>query len=250
MVNLILEHREESSFSRSPEVQLYNGCVSTIPSTLSGINQFSVAKLREILHYHHLPVLGTKDELVFRVLLLSQGETAAVTTRQEEQLKDLIRIFKLLVLAQRKLHLKYNCHKYSQRSFSSTTYSTFVPPPPSIQLSNLQELFGSLEEHIALLKKEREEYDNLVKPHAQGSAEPNITEQMKEVGAKVKVKWTREELGYSVWKPGWYVGNVQGYDELNDTVTVLYPTQPNHMYSHDLSRYVTEEKIKLLKPVL
>ena len=120
--------------------------MSTIPSTLSGINQFSVAKLREILHYHHLPVLGTKDELVFRVLLLSQGETAAVTTRQEEQLKDLVRIFKLLVLAQRKLHLKSTCHKYSQRSFSSTTYnhSTFVPPPTNIQISNLQELLALL----------------------------------------------------------------------------------------------------------
>ena len=243
-----MEHKGESSLTT--DVQLYNGWVSTLPSTISGINQFSVAKLREILNHHGLPVLGTKDELVLRVLLLTQGETAAIMARQEEQVKDLIRIFKLLVLAQKKLYLTHTGHKYSQRSFSTATNSTFVPPPTNIELSNLQELFESLKEHIARLRNEREEYDSHVKRVADGSAEVNISEQIKEIGAKIHVKWTRKELGHSVWRPGWYVGYVQQYDEVTDILTVLYPSQPNHTYSHELTTYLDTGKLKLLKPVL
>ena len=41
-----------------------------------------------------------------------------------------------------------------------------------------------------------------------------------EVGCRVKVKWTREEIGNSNWRPGWYVGEVQSSETGQDKITV------------------------------
>ena len=48
----------------------------------------------------------------------------------------------------------------------------------------------------------------------------------KQVGSKVKIRWTLEELGNSGWKPGWYVAYVQAYDDETDTLTVQYLSEP------------------------
>ena len=44
-------------------------------------------------------------------------------------------------------------------------------------------------------------------------------EEMKQVGAKVKIKWTADEIGDSGWRCGWYVAYVQAYDEETDNLT-------------------------------
>jgi hypothetical protein len=49
--------------------------------------------------------MGNKDQLTTQVYLLRHGQIAATTAREEGQLKDLVRILKLLALAQRKLQL-------------------------------------------------------------------------------------------------------------------------------------------------
>ena len=36
------------------------------------------------------------------------------------------------------------------------------------------------------------------------------------------VLWTEEELGGTNWKPGWYRGEVQQYDEDEDLLYILY----------------------------
>ena len=70
------------------------------------------------------------------------------------------------------------------------------------------------------------------------------------MGAKVKVRWTSEEIGDSGWRPGWYVAYVQAYDEDNDTLTVEYTTEPGCIYTIDLTSYFHHNKICLLKPVI
>lgn len=45
---------------------------------------------------------------------------------------------------------------------------------------------------------------------------PSDYEKFKEVGAKVKVKWTMEEIGDFGWRTGWYVATIQSYDDETD----------------------------------
>ena len=47
-------------------------------------------------------------------------------------------------------------------------------------------------------------------------------EQFYEVGARIKVKWSKEEIGDTNWRPGWYVGEVQEADIENDEITVQF----------------------------
>ena len=115
LVMLISRHNGEAD--PVPTAKLYSGKLATLPKTISAISNMSVAKLRKVLHYHGFSALGNKDQLALRVYLLRQGETAAINAREEEQIKDLIGIYKVLSFAQRKLQLRSTI--YQQRTFST-----------------------------------------------------------------------------------------------------------------------------------
>jgi len=57
------------------------------------------------------------------------------------------------------------------------------------------------------------------------------TEQFYEVGAKVSVKWTKEEIGDTNWRAGWYVGEVQEADPQYDEITVQFVGEPESLYT-------------------
>ncbi len=75
-------------------------------------------------------------------------------------------------------------------------------------------------------------------------------EQFYEVGARIKVKWTREEIGDSGWKPGWYVGEVQESEVENDLVGVQFISEPDVTYAYEVTPLVAEGKMEMVKPVL
>lgn len=81
----------------------YNRSLRVIPTNVSAINKLNASKLRELLHYHKLPIHGTKEKFVMRVYLLRHGEKDAIIARKQEQVLDLIRVCKLLMIAQKKL---------------------------------------------------------------------------------------------------------------------------------------------------
>ena len=97
LVSLITNKRGEEPAECS---HLYTGKLTDIPKAVTAINHLPVAELRRILHYHGFPIIGTKDQLALRVYLLRQAQTAAITGREEEQIKDLICVFKLLIIYQ------------------------------------------------------------------------------------------------------------------------------------------------------
>lgn len=59
-------------------------------------------------------------------------------------------------------------------------------------------------------------------------------EQFYEIGAKVKVKWTREEIGDSNWRPGWFVAEVQESDPDNDEITLMFSAEPEATYTYEV----------------
>ncbi len=72
-----------------------------------------------------------------------------------------------------------------------------------------------------------------------------VRSDMCEVGAKIKVKWTPEELGDSGWRPGWYQAVVLSYDAESDLLTISYPVEEGCVYTIDLSSMLHKGTIKL-----
>ena len=246
LVKMISRKRGDEDPTAPPQ---YSGDLVSVPKSISAINNVSMAKLKEILQFHGFPITGNKDQLALRVYLLRQGETSAVLAREENQLKDLINIYKHLSFAQRKLKLCH--HIYQKRTFSSKLKRCVVTPPPNISSENLHELFEQLVNCIdsQITKRKKEDSRStisLVQRQAKENVHLNDKERLCHIGAKVKVWWTSEEIGDSGWKPGWYIAYVQSFDEKSDTITVQYPSEPNCTYNIDVSRFFFCCKIKLV----
>ena len=62
--------------------------------------------------------------------------------------------------------------------------------------------------------------------------------------------WNANEIGDSGWKPGWYVAYVQGYDLDEDMITLQYPSEPDCVYTVELTPLLTAKTIKLVQAVL
>ena len=150
----------------------------------------------------------------------------------------------------------FNVHIYQKRTFSIKSYKHFLTPPDNIRGDNLTELFDPLIDYLAEQRHIREEYDRATttnsQPHAltQIPAAGNLKERLSQVGAKVKVKWTAEEIGDSGWRAGWFIAYVQAYDLETDTLSLQYPTEPGCTYALELVPFITENKIKIIKDAI
>ena len=95
--------------------------------------------LKTVLKTHNLPYLGTKDQLVLRVLMLRHGHADEASLKEVNQLKDFVNLAKQLITQQQTLNLTSHC--YRVRKYSTFTGKTFVPMPSHVNgeedLSNL-----------------------------------------------------------------------------------------------------------------
>ena len=76
-----------------------------------------------------------------------------------------------------------------------------------------------------------------------------IRNQVCQTGARITVKWTKEQVGDSGGKPGWYTADVQGYD-INDEISLIYPGEPDFVYKMDVESSVTEKSIRIVRPCI
>ena len=111
--------------------------------------------------------------------------------------------------AQRKLQL--SSHTYQKRMFTTKTYQKLVSPPDNLSTSNLHGLFESIIAHLDNQRSIREDKDcsntvHLVKGPPMNYS--SLKEKLSQAGAKVKIKWTAEEIGDSGWRPGRYVRSI------------------------------------------
>ena len=77
-------------------------------------------------------------------------------------------------------------------------------------------------------------------------SDDDLREKFAQIGSKIKIQWTKEEIGDSGWKPGWYTATVQRYCNDTDIITVTYASEPNHTYDDDLPTLISGGRIKLL----
>ncbi len=143
----------------------------------------------------------------------------------------MIRVVHRLILAQREQHLK--SHTYQKRTYTSTSCKHFVAVEGIREESDLNGIFVPLVDYIDAQRTRREDQDShstvqLIKWNAKfgNTSEEQLKEQIGQVGCKVKIKWSKDEIGDSGWKPAWYVDEVQGYDVDTDVLTVHYASEP------------------------
>lgn len=70
-------------------------------------------------------------------------------------------------------------------------------------------------------------------------------DQFYEIGDKIKVKWSREEVGESSWRPGWYVGEIPDSDIENDKIVVQFVSEPEVTYTYEVTPCVAEGTLKV-----
>ena len=123
--------------------------------------------------------------------------------------------------------------------------------------SDLSHIFKPLVEYTDERKHQREERDRhstvqLVqcKGSSVSASEDQLREQISQIGCKVKIRWTKEEIGDTGWKAGWYVAEVQGYDIDTDVLTVHYSSEPDCTYESELTPLIVQNKVKLVQSLL
>ena len=245
LARFIVEKKGEPLPPEPP--QLYNGKLSTVPTTTSALGRLTVNKLRSILLHHEVPPFGTKEQLIFKVYLLRHNRSAAVTTREENQIKDLIRMAKKVILEQRKLDL--STHVYRKRKYAlRPNHHQFVPIPSTLNTeSDLQSMFEPLLLKLEDLKQLREAHDEASPFHPPNAINTEgLMERIAQTGAKVKIKWVNNELDNTGWKPGWYSATVHKYVRDTDMITITYASEPGVSYEEELLPLVANNKINLL----
>ncbi len=181
--------------------------------------------------------------------MLRQNKRVGITAREEEQLKDLIRLTYTLIYEQRKLSI--NSHVYRKRTYPLQTVKPhFVPLPNHVSCEqDLKVLFQPFMNHIDKERSKREEEDKTYRPMLHksnlGTNLPS-DEQFKQIGAKIKVQWSDTEIAGTGWRPGWFTATVQQYCEESDTLVITYSAEPGQVYEEELTPLISNNKIRLV----
>ena len=97
LVRLLCQQKGEAP---PPTPILYNGNLSSLPSTLPSIRKLSVRSLWAILNIHGILICGNKDQIVIRVFLLKHSRLSAIFGREKQAFEDLIKLVEELIFVQ------------------------------------------------------------------------------------------------------------------------------------------------------
>ena len=277
------------------ENDLYDGNLSSLPSSTAGLVKLSVAHLRAILRAHSVLEIGTKEELLARVGLLKAGYPEAAFSRER------LCILHMIVVAKQIAEIQEDRLAYSIRRIrafahgNSSTMTTrkaclksvLTKQTPTIQatipkrkvdavLHSLEKAFAQYEERsraavddlekTSTVKESKRKADISGGCKAQGLSNDNVRrserkrkvpaklmEQMTtntngrtvsvSVGEQVQVLWSEKDLSGTSWKPGWYHGEIQSYDEDNDVVYIWY-YEDQAVYGLDASSALADQIIR------
>lgn len=61
--------------------------------------------------------------------------------------------------------------------------------------------------------------------------EPDLYDQISEIGASLKIKWSNDKVKESGWKAGWYHVEVQEFHPDRDEITLIYKKEPTVIYT-------------------
>ena len=214
-----------------PERREYEGDLSAVPDSVQNIHRLPVAQIKEILKYHQVSIIGSKDELVLRLLALRVGSRQVIFQREIAGLLDLINIIKDLIFCQKSLSacgVEMSCKVRRYSRLSSPKFSMNRPRdsvagvsemsnvcdtcvPEHISFENLQELLEPLEVYLLEINKSR----------TSGTFSTDL-ELLRSPGVRVLVYWGKDDLKDTDWKEGMYMYIQQHFTSLLSLL--IYPS--------------------------
>ena len=229
----------------------YTGNFQSIPLSISNLRKLSTAKLRLILNYHGLPTQGTKEELCLRLFLLRQNRYNLAFKDQEDEIKRMLRVVSNIVLEQRRSALLNPADVYRKRKYNTFTgEKSFLVVPNHLTLENIHnQMLKPIEEYLNILYNLRTERNReLIRSGKNSivsllSSNGHQSEDFMVVGKRVKIKWSKDEIGDSGWKCGWYTAMVQGFCVEHDSVDVVYFTEKDCIYTVCVSDLISKGKL-------
>jgi len=64
----------------------------------------------------------------------------------------------------------------------------------------------------------------------------------------IKVKWTKDDIGNTGWRPGWYKAQVQSYCVDTDEIEVVYVSEPTCIYTLEVTPAISSGIVQVVKP--
>ena len=253
------------------DVTFYDGNLNSVPQSMGGINNLSIPVLRAILAYHNISHYGAKDELGLRVYLLRANRKHLIHYNVKKALLDLIHIVEQLICLQVSQRILMQHLTIKQRKFATlqtAELSLFNPRkmasnsqlyepstiriPDNITAENLSQVLKPLVQNLRIAGQERSSADFDTASASNNSSSiltpyNNCNDRFFQIGSRVKVRWTAEEIGNSGWRPGWYTAKVQTADMENDSIKVMYISEPDCTYKIDVSSYLALGKLEFVK---
>ena len=249
LVELLAQHRNETI----PEDYVidYDGDLNSIAKTISELRKYPVAHLRYILNYHGIQTRGTKEELALRLLLVCQNRYYLCFKGEEDEVMKTISLAEDIILDQKR-HKIINPQCISRkRTHTKMKCSSRLAIPAYISFQNLQDVFNELKQYVTILKEIRHTKDKELYTKCRNVVDESLSTSYDEyeeyfcIGRKVKVKWSKEELGDSGWRGAWYCAHVQGGHIEDDSINIVYYTEPECVYTLCVSEYLALGKLKL-----
>ena len=226
----------------------YKGDLDSLPKNMSMLKKLPIATLQYILKYHNLSVAGKKDSLVLRVFLLRNRQSHLTSYMQVREMQELIKLARSLILYEMNYDIIEDSDLYRKRKFPGKSLQTDskIPVPHGISRANLETLFEILSTYLQH-KVSFKTADCVKESMTMNETASTSTEYEDyfEIGVHLKIMWTRDEVGDSGWKPGWYSAEVQSSSIENDEITVVYITEPDCVYAVEVTPLLAEGKLRL-----
>ena len=249
------KHIEEPPFIE------YNGNLRSVPNNLTELSKLSTSVLRRILKYHNITTSGKKDELVIRVFLLRNNRSYLCCYEEEQAIEHLLQVAEDLIFEEQSLYLNRDYQvTHTQRRFSSfrnkvslgpkvaagtqETARTKLDVPQHIDEGNLNEMIKEIRTALHQKKSALKDLQESFHGNFTGGKDQarDGLEAATEVGTKVKIKLDKTMVQNK--QPGWFHGEVQGYQRKTDKLTVFFKSI-NWPIKFDLTEIVAKGRIQV-----
>jgi hypothetical protein len=224
--------------------------VESVPETVKEIQNLTTAQIKRLLRNHGFTIIGNRDELILRLYLVGKGYHRLVFYHQQKEILNTINDAEQLVLEERQDYLRHPEDTYRKRTHSTQQVKNPIPNNSQINLENLHKIFEKLKSYLRIrMEVNKDKGAEFLKEKNIGCSKdmPVRTnlEAFFEIGTKVKVRWSADEIKDTGWKPGWYVAYVQSADSYEDQIVVEHPSEADELYTLDVSPLVAEGSLKL-----
>ena len=195
---------------------------------------------KQVLHYYNMPRIGTKDQLVLRVLAIRTGKKQLLFARELMSLQDLIGIVERVIREQIKAFALEDKVFYWEREYERGTKASISSerPQESASISNEERqrtngLKIPVGTSLSNLPNIFEDLKNVIQATREVNREKSDTDNVEDIttpGTRVVVLW-KEGDALSGWDPGWYTAIVKAFIKALDEITIKYVSEPGKRYN-------------------